>query len=135
VGLADSNALNVTVNACLAYERLGFPEGNLHLSHAIIYVCLAPKSNSVVRAIGAVGADVENHKDDAVPHYLRDRSYPHPIDDGSEYIYPHDYGGYVEQQYLPDGLKGKIYYEPGDNGLEKKIKTYYYDLVGKQETK
>ena len=118
VGLADSNASLLAVNAYMAIERLGLPEGNIPLSHAIIYVCLAPKSNSVVTAMGEAQDAVKNTKDDNVPHSLRDKSYPHIIDDQSTYKYPHDYGGYVEQQYLPDSLKGARFYKPSQNGEE-----------------
>ncbi|HEY8443829.1 MAG TPA: replication-associated recombination protein A [Clostridia bacterium] len=121
VGLADSNALNIAVNAHIALEKLGLPEGNIPLTHAIIYVCLAPKSNSVVRALDAAQEAVKSTKDDNVPHYLRDRSYPHIIDDNSVYKYPHDYGGYVPQQYLPDSLKNAKFYIPSGNGEEPKL--------------
>jgi putative ATPase len=118
VGLADSRALTLAVNAYLALERLGLPEGNIPLTHAIIYVCLAPKSNSVVKAMYAAKETINFTKDDNVPHYLRDRSYPHVIDDNSVYKYPHDYGGYIEQQYLPDSLKDAKFYLPSNNGEE-----------------
>jgi putative ATPase len=121
VGLADSNALNIAVNAYIALEKLGLPEGNIPLTHAIIYVCLAPKSNSVVRAMGAAIDAVKNIKDDNVPHYLRDRSYPHIIDDNSVYKYPHDYGGYIPQRYLPDSLREAKFYIPSNNGEEPKL--------------
>ena len=121
VGLADSNASLLAVNAYMAIERLGMPEGNIPLTHAIIYVCLAPKSNTVVAAMGAVQDAVKNTKDDNVPHYLKDKNYPHVIDDQSVYKYPHDYGGYTEQQYLPDSLKGARFYKPSENGEEPKL--------------
>ncbi|MDR2201271.1 MAG: replication-associated recombination protein A [Clostridiales bacterium] len=124
VGLADSNALNVCVNAYLAFERMGLPEGALPLAHAVIYVCAAPKSNSVVTAKDAAIAAARNGGDDKVPHYLRDRSYPRPEDDGSQYKYPHDYGGYCAQQYLPDSLKNARFYNPSDNGAEAEIKKF-----------
>lgn len=88
------------------------------MTHAIIYVCLAPKSNSVVKAMYAAKEAVNFTKDDIVPHYIRDRSYPHVIDDNSVYKYPHDYGGYIEQQYLPDSLKDAKFYLPSSNGEE-----------------
>lgn len=118
VGLADSNASLLAVNAYMAIERLGMPEGNIPLSHAIIYVCLAPKSNSVVTAMGGAQNAVLNTKDDNVPHSLRDKNYPHIIDDQSAYKYPHEYGGYVEQQYLPNSLRDARFYEPSENGEE-----------------
>ena len=116
VGMADSNALLLSVCAHTALKNMGLPEGNIPLSHAIIYVCEAPKSNSVIRALESVESDVKNIKDDNVPNHLKN----HPVSDKQEpYKYPHNYGGYVKQQYLPDKLKNKIYYVPSQNGKEK----------------
>ena len=114
--MADSNALLLSVCAHTALKNMGLPEGNIPLSHAIIYVCEAPKSNSVIRALESVESDVKNIKDDNVPNHLKN----HPVSDKQEpYKYPHNYGGYVKQQYLPDKLKNKIYYVPSQNGKEK----------------
>jgi len=124
VGMADSNALNVVMSAYLAYERMGYKEGALPMTHAIVYVCTAPKSNSIVNAkIAAIDA-ARTQGDSNVPFYLRDRSYPSVLDDGSEYLYPHDYGGYVPQQYLPDSLKDARFYAPSENGEEKRVKEF-----------
>ena len=114
VGMADSNALLLATAALNAVEKLGVPEGNIPLSHAIIYVCLAPKSNSVVRAISKAKEDAINSKDDTVPEYLKNHGK-----DSKKYKYPHEYGGYVKQQYLPDSLKDAVYYVPSENGKEK----------------
>lgn len=119
VGMADPNALNIAANAMYALEKLGIPEGKIPLSEAIIYVCLAPKSNSVVTAMGLADEAASLAEDQSIPHYLRDQSYA-PVKDRS-YKYPHDYGGYVEQQYLPDALKDKVFYTPSQNGAEKNI--------------
>jgi putative ATPase len=119
VGLADPRALTVAANAMYALEKLGLPEGRIPLTEAVIYVCLAPKSNAVVRAIDLAGEAVKLGLDD-VPNYLRDQSYL-PNKDNS-YKYPHDFGGYVEQQYLPKALQGQTYYIPSENGEEAKIK-------------
>lgn len=122
VGLADPMALNIAVNATLAMERLGLPEGRIPLTEAIIYVCKAPKSNSVVNALySAVAKAEEGH--DEVPTYLRDNHYR--SDKDTSYKYPHDYGGYVEQQYLPDDIKNKKFYIPGENGEEKNYKNLW----------
>lgn len=134
VGLADSNALTVAVNAYLAYERLGLAEGRQALAHAIIYVCTAPKSNSVEKSMFAAIDAVRRSGDARVPHYLRERSYPHGVDDGKEYLYPHDFGGYVKQQYLPDSLKDEVFYRPGDNGREKDIKKFMQEIANKKST-
>lgn len=116
VGLADPNALNIAVNAMLAMERLGLPEGRLPLTEAIIYVCKAPKSNSVVVALDSADRiSREGHND--VPSYLKDPNFK--TEKISGYKYPHNYGGYVKQQYLPDDIKDEVFYLPSDNGEEK----------------
>ena len=124
VGLADPNALVVATNALLAFERLGLPEGLIPLSEAIIYVCEAEKSNTVVEAMGLAGDDAVNIKDDTVPPHLKNAVYGSEEDKtlSAGYKYPHNYGGYIEQQYLPDSIKDKVYYKPKDNGYEKTIK-------------
>ncbi len=124
VGLADPNALVVATNALIAYEKLGLPEGLIPLSEAVIYVCEAEKSNSVVTAMYSAQDDAVNIKDDNVPAHLKNYEFASKEDklNKANYKYPHDYGGYVDQQYLPDGLKDKVYYTPKDNGYEKVIK-------------
>lgn len=124
VGMADPMAMVVATNALLAFEKTGLPEGLLPLSQAIIYVCEADKSNSVVVAMNAAKDDAVNRKDDFVPKHLRNAVYASKEDKAisKTYKYPHDYGGYVEQQYLPDGLVGRKYYVPSDNGYEKTVK-------------
>ena len=124
VGLADPNALVVATNALLAYERLGYPEGLIPLSEAVIYVCEAEKSNSVVEAMALAKEDAVNVKDDNIPAHLKNYEFASKEDKQNKglYKYPHNYGGYVEQQYLPDSLVGKVYYQPKNNGYEKVIK-------------
>ncbi len=124
VGMADPNALVVATSALLAFEKMGLPEGLLPLSQAIIYVCEAEKSNSVVVAMSRAGEDAENVKDDVVPPHLKNSVYGSLEDKekSKNYKYPHDYGGYVEQQYLPDKLAGRVYYSPSNNGYENTIK-------------
>ncbi len=124
VGMADPNALVVSVNAMTALEKLGLPEGMIPLSVAIVYVCEAPKSNAVCSALFAAENDAINVRDDNIPYYLKDNTFgDYKTKQSSEdYKYPHDYGGYVEQQYLPDGLKEKIYYKPKDIGFERQVK-------------
>ncbi|MBQ3494103.1 MAG: replication-associated recombination protein A [Clostridia bacterium] len=119
IGMADSNALLLATSAMYAVEKMGVPEGLIPLSHAIIYACEAEKSNSVVVAMNAAKQDAENVRDDVVPNHLKN----HPSINGpkTKYKYPHDYGGYVKQQYLSDKLKDKIYYVPGENGKEKNM--------------
>ncbi len=124
VGMADPMALVIATNALVAFQNLGLPEGLLPISEAIVYICEAEKSNSVYLAMRAAGEDAVNVKDDTVPPHLKNAVYGSAEDKklSSNYKYPHNYGGYVEQQYLPDGLKGKIYYTPKDNGYEKTVK-------------
>ncbi len=116
VGLADPNALTISVSAMTAFEKIGLPEGLLPLTEAIIYVCKAPKSDSVVKAMEEAQAVAEEGHDD-VPYYLRDKNFK--LDKPVGYKYPHDYGGYVEQQYLPTDIKDKVFYVPSNNGDEK----------------
>ena len=124
VGMADPRALQIATSAMYALEKIGYPEARIPLAQAIIYVCEAEKSSSVVEAMYAAVADARNARDDNVPPYLKDTSKASPEDKakGRQYKYPHDFGGYVEQQYLPDSLKDKIYYTPGDNGYENEVK-------------
>ena len=124
VGLADPNALVVATNALLAFEKLGLPEGLIPLSEAIIYVAEAEKSNTVVEAMYSAGDDAEKIKDDNVPAHLKNYEFASKEDkkNKANYKYPHDFGGYVDQQYLPDSLKDKVYYTPKNNGYENVIK-------------
>ena len=124
VGMADPRALQIATSAMYALEKIGYPEAMIPLSQAIIYVCEAEKSNSVVEAMYAAKADAISVRDDDIPAYLKDVSYGSKEDKkmGAQYKYPHDYGGYVEQQYLPDSIKDKVYYVPKDNGYEQQVK-------------
>lgn len=120
VGLANSNALVVANSAMQAYLQMGQPEGLIPLSHAIIYVCMSPKSNSVVTAMNLAKEDVEKTFVGAVPSHLKNHNYLN--EKREKYKYPHNYGGYVEQQYLPDEIKDHVYYIPSKNGSEASIK-------------
>lgn len=120
VGMADSNALLLATSAMYALEKMGVPEGLIPLTHAIIYVCEAEKSNSVVKALSMAEEDALKFTDNKVPNHLK--NHPSTNGDGhGKYKYPHDYGGYVKQQYMPDSLKDRIYYIPSKNGKEKNI--------------
>lgn len=120
VGMANPNALVVATSALTAYEKIGMPEGTLPLAEAIICVCESEKSNSVVIARDEAERAVQTVNKEAVPMYLRDVNYKQEKISG--YKYPHDYGGYVEQQYLPDDLKDAKFYVPSDHGYEKIVK-------------
>jgi putative ATPase len=122
VGMADSNALVVATSAQQAVEFVGLPEAQLILAHATVYVATAPKSNRCTVAIGKASAEVREGRTLAVPKHLRDAHYrgARKLGHGKGYKYSHDYdGGYVPQAYLPEG---RIYYEPTENGLEKRVK-------------
>ena len=124
VGMADPRALVVCSSAMTAFQNMGYPEGLLPLSEAIIYVCEAPKSNSVVVAMNAARAAAESNKDDTVPMHVRNAVFgdKDAKEKSRQYKYPHDYGGYVEQQYLPDSLAESVFYKPGNNGFEKQVR-------------
>ncbi|MDD4816104.1 MAG: replication-associated recombination protein A [Clostridia bacterium] len=120
IGMADSNALLLATSALIAVEKLGMPECLLPLSHAIIYACEAEKSNSVYLALNSARSDAENIKDDNVPHYLKNHKDQN-AKSNAKYKYPHEFGGFVKQQYLPNTLKDRIYYTPSQNGKEKNL--------------
>lgn len=125
VGMADPNALVVATSAMYAFEKIGYPEGLIPLSNAIVYVCEAPKSNAACAAYHAAMADARVVRDDeGVPPYLKDNSYGDAAAkaQSKNYKYPHDFGGYVAQQYLPESLKDRVYYRPTDNGYERTVK-------------
>ncbi len=119
VGMADPMALVVANSAVEAYKNLGMPEGKIPLYNAIIYVCEASKSNSVVEAMYGAERLVAESKDDNVPPYLRDTHYH--TDKVTGYKYVHDYGGWVEQTYLPESIKDAQLYKPSKNGKEKDL--------------
>lgn len=122
VGMADPNAIVVATSCVQAFERIGLPEGRIPLAEGIIYVSEAPKSNKVVEALGGADNAVKTIKHETVPLYLRDPNYKGNEEKVSGYKYPHDYGGWVKQQYLPDEIKDAKFYEPTENGFEKVIK-------------
>ncbi len=122
VGLADSNALRVAVAAQQAVESIGMPEARILLSHAVIYIATAPKSNRAYAAINAALEDVRGARTLPVPKHLRDSHYAgaKQFGHGEGYLYPHDFeGGFVPQRCLEGG---RVYYEPTTNGLEGRIK-------------
>ena len=118
IGMADSNAVLLATSALTSCEKLGMPECNLTLCHAIVYLCEAEKSNSVYMAKARAMEDAEKYTDAVVPNHLK--NHPAGYDDKTgKYKYPHDFGGYVKQQYLPSVLKGARYYFPSENGRER----------------
>ncbi len=124
VGMADSNALNVAVNAFLAVERIGMPESQIILSHAAIYIALAPKSNSAVNAIFAANAAVEKGVTPPIPVHLQDAHYGghENLGHGIGYEYAHDFPNHFShQRYLPEGLNIGDFYQAGRLGAEKEL--------------
>ena len=119
VGMADPNALVVATSALTAFQSIGLPEGKKILFEAAIYVAEAPKSNSVEVAEAIADDLVRNTPSGDVPSYLQDQTYK--LEKDSSYKYPHDFGGYVEQQYLPDNIKDARIYKPSKNGFEGKL--------------
>jgi putative ATPase len=125
VGMADPQALVVAMSAQQAVHFIGMPEGNLALAQAVVYLATAPKSNALYRAYGRVREDVEKTRNDPVPLHLRNpvTSLMRETGYGKGYKYAHDFPGhFVEQQHLPESLKDRRYYEPGDQGFEKEIR-------------
>ena len=124
VGMADPTALQTAVAAAQAVEFVGLPEARINLAQAVIHISLAPKSNAVIKAIGAADADVRNGLIGAVPAHLRDAHYPGAgkVGHGEGYLYPHDFdGGIVPQRYAPDSVADRRYYEPSRHGLEARV--------------
>lgn len=118
VGNADPQALLIAEAAFKATEVIGYPECRINLAQAVIYLCLAPKSNAAESAIDAALEEVRSGPRREVPTHLRDRHRP-GSDEYGPYLYPHNYpGGWVEQQYLPDGLERGVFYQPGPRGWE-----------------
>ena len=127
VGNADPNALVVAVSAAQAVERIGMPESQIILSQAAAYVATAPKSNAACVGIQNAMKAVANMRTMPVPAHLQDKHYKgaEKLGHGLGYKYAHDYPNhYVTQQYLPDGMEGMRFYEPSENGYEKKIREH-----------
>jgi ATPase related to the helicase subunit of the Holliday junction resolvase len=131
VGNADANALNVAVSASLAAERIGMPEAAIILSQAVIYVACAPKSNAACTAIYEAMNSVKDTAMVTIPPHLQDKHYSgaEKMGHGVGYLYAHDFSrNYVKQQYLPDELEGKVFYNPTENGYERQIKAHLRSL-------
>jgi putative ATPase len=119
IGLADPRALMIAVAAAQAVEYVGLPEAQLNLAEAAIYLARAPKSNSVVAALGRAQKDAASA--DPVPLHLKEPGHPglKKLGFGKGYKYPHDYPEHrVEQEYLPARFSGNRYYEPSGQGEE-----------------
>lgn len=126
IGLAYPMAV-VVVKTCIdAAMQLGLPEARIPLAEAVILLCTAPKSNSANVAIDAALADVRKGKYGDVPPHLKDGHYggANKLGRAIGYKYPHDFGGWVEQQYLPDELRDRVYYHFGQNKTEQAALAY-----------
>ncbi len=123
VGLADPTAIAVVTACAEAFDRVGLPEGQFHLAQAALYLATAPKSNSVMAYFDALKT-VEEEREGEVPTHLKDASRDKEgFGHGKGYVYPHAYRDHwVAQQYLPDNLKGRVFYQPSDQGYEARIK-------------
>ena len=127
IGLAYPNAITVVKSCVDAANQLGFPEARIPLAQAVILLCTAPKSNTAINAIDAAIADIRDGNTGDIPMHIRDSHYDgaQKMGRGIEYKYPPNYpNSYVEQQYLPDALKDRKYYEFGDNKIENAARAY-----------
>lgn len=133
VGLAYPQAASIVKDLVDSAFQLGFPEAQLPLAEAVILLATAPKSNSAANAIWSAMAALERGETGDVPEHLKDSHYKgaKKLGHGNGYLYPHSYPNhYVKQQYLPDKIRDKVYYEPGDNKFENAIKAYF-NAIGK----
>ncbi|MGB2697192.1 MAG: replication-associated recombination protein A, partial [Candidatus Zixiibacteriota bacterium] len=124
IGNADPQALQVAVAAKEAYHFLGSPEGELALAQAVVYLATAPKSNSIYSAFNQVRKDIQKTQALPVPLHIRNpvTKLMKDLDYGKNYKYPHDFPDhFVDEEYLPDNLKGRKYYHPTNFGFEKEI--------------
>jgi putative ATPase len=125
IGMADPQALGVAIAAADAVQYIGMPEGRIPLAQAVVYLATAPKSNAAYMALDAALADVRAGKIGRVPKHLRDAHYPGAkrLGHGKGYKYSHDSElGVVEQEYLPDMLRGTSYYQPTEHGNERDVR-------------
>jgi putative ATPase len=125
IGNADPYALTLATSCFTAIDVIGMPEGRIILSQTATYLAACAKSNASYLAISEALGDARSHPGEPVPLHLRNAptGLMRELGYGSEYRYSHDHpGGFVEQQYLPDGLRDRVYYRPTDHGAEKRIR-------------
>jgi putative ATPase len=125
VGIADPQALQVAVAAKEAFHFIGMPEGDLALAQAAVYLATAPKSNAIYTAYQGVRKDIRELVNMPVPLHIRNAPTPlmEDLGYGKDYKYPHDYPDhFVEEEYLPENLRGRTYYHPTEQGFEREIK-------------
>jgi putative ATPase len=125
IGNADPQALQIAVSAMQAFHFIGLPEGDLALAQATLYLATAPKSNAIYTAYQYVKKDIREIENMPVPLHIRNpvTSLMKDLGYGKDYKYPHDYPDhFIEEEYLPENLKGRTYYHPTEQGFEKEIK-------------
>lgn len=138
IGLGNPAAAARTVNAVLAAERLGLPEGRIPLADAVVDLCLSPKSNSAYTALDTAIADIRAGKAGEIPDHLKDSHYQgaKSLNRGVDYQYPHSYeNAWVDQQYLPDKLKHTQYYQPKDTGKYEQALGQQYQRIKEWQKK
>ena len=132
IGMAYPSAISIVTSCVQAAHMIGMPEATINLSQAVILLASSPKSNAAYEAYNAAMADLHSRKTDDMPDHLKDSHYSgaKKLGHGIDYKYPHAYGGYVKQQYLPDNLykEGVKYYNPTSNGSEASFKKYLESL-------
>jgi putative ATPase len=131
IGNADPTALGVAVHALQAFQLVGMPEGSLPLTQAVTYLALAPKSNAVLTAYAAARSSVMDEGPLPVPMHLRNAPTKLMKSEGygAGYKYPHNFeGNYIPENYLPDALRQRRFYQPSENGLEKELKARWEAL-------
>lgn len=127
IGIANPNALNIAVSCFQAIDVVGMPEARIILSECAIYLATSEKSNASYIAIDNALKDARDGKKYTIPMYLRDSHNP-SFSSEISYKYPHSFGGYVKQQYLPDEYKNRVYYNPTLNGEENNVLKFLKDL-------
>ena len=136
IGLGNPSAGMRTLAAIEAAERVGFPEARIPLSVALVELCLSPKSNSAYKALDQAIYDVRNSDIGEIPLHLKDSHYygANKLGRGVDYKYPHNYpGAWVKQDYLPDPLKNKRYYQPVETGKFERAMKQMYDQINQRE--
>jgi putative ATPase len=136
VGLADPNALRISLAAFEAWEKVGPPEAELALAEAAVYLASAPKSNALYMAEKEVKAEIRDSGPRPVPLHLRNAPTGLMKKAGYSrgYLYPHDHpGAWVRQEYLPDGIARRVFYRPTNRGIEERIKKRMADIQARKE--
>ncbi len=132
IGMAYPSAISIVTSCVQAAQMIGYPEAAINLAQAVILLASSPKSNASYMAYQNAIADIKQKKIDDIPAHLKDAHYQgaKKLGIGQDYLYPHAFGGYVKQQYLPDNLyrQGVKYYKPTANGSEKSFKNFLEDL-------